>query len=261
VKPLSGWIRWRGCCSTLLGIGIVALVWVHLSAIYPPGIVPPMRQIASAVITVVSADRFAEDLQNTLLRVAGSFLVSLVVGVALGIVAGLRKAIADTLHPMMVIAESAPPMAWLVLAILFFGMGHGPSFIVGLSAAVPIFFFHTVPAVGGLDRRLVEMAAAYDVPRRFVLRSVYLPGILLGVVGASSSSLSVVWRVVIMAEAFTTGQGLGPQLWGSYLYADTGIVFAYIAVIIGCGFLLEYGLIRPGTAYVRRRLRIDGDES
>jgi NitT/TauT family transport system permease protein len=212
------------------------------------------------MVVIARDERFPADLGSTLFRVAGSFLIAMVSGVGLGILAGVRKSVAETLHPVMVMAESAPPMAWLVLAILLFGMGHGPSFVVGLSAATPIFFFTTVPAVTGIDRRLIEMAHAYRVPRGAVLRSVYVPGILLEVVGASSSSLSVVWRVVIMAEAFTTAGGLGPQLWGSYLYADADVVYAYIAIIVGFGFLLEYGLVRPATVFIKRRLRIETGE-
>ncbi|WP_194185831.1 ABC transporter permease [Prosthecochloris ethylica] len=241
----------------LLGIfGIVAL-WFVLCAIYPPAIIPPPRSVALALRDVVADGFFLADLHATFWRVVGSFLVSLLIGTVLGILAGLRKDLLDTLHPVMVLAESAPPVAWLVIAILLFGMGSAPSFMVGLSAAVPIFFFNTVSAVKGLDRDLIEMAVAYRVGRFRLFGSVYLPGILLSSVAASSSSLSVIWRVVIMAEAFTAARGFGPRLWGAYLYSEANVVYAYIVLIVLLGFTLEYGLIRPGVNWLQTKLRIE----
>jgi len=159
----------------------------------------------------------------------------------------------------MVLAESAPPVAWLVIAILLFGMGSAPSFMVGLSAAVPIFFFNTVSAVKGLDRDLIEMAVAYKVRRSKLFVSVYLPGILMSSIAASSASLSVIWRVIIMAEAFTAARGFGPRLWGAYLYSDADVVYAYIVLIVLLGFSLEYGVIRPGVNMLKSKLRIERD--
>jgi len=124
--PLVGWI------------GIV-VGWMVLSRFYPPAIIPPVERIGSALQGIVQSDVFFADLFATLFRVIWSFIASLVIGVGLGLAAGVRKAFLGVLHPVMVLAESAPPVAWLVVAILLFGMGHAPSMLVGMSAAIPIF--------------------------------------------------------------------------------------------------------------------------
>ncbi|HED30910.1 MAG TPA: ABC transporter permease subunit [Prosthecochloris aestuarii] len=249
----------RSLFFSLLGISGVVVLWFVLCAVYPPAIIPPPRSVFHALGDVVADGYFMADLQVTLWRVVGSFAASLVVGTILGILAGLRKELLDMLHPVMVLAESAPPVAWLVIAILLFGMGSAPSFMVGLSAAVPIFFFNTVSAVKGLDRDLIEMAVAYKVRRSKLFVSVYLPGILMSSIAASSASLSVIWRVIIMAEAFTAARGFGPRLWGAYLYSDADVVYAYIVLIVLLGFSLEYGVIRPGVNMLKSKLRIERD--
>ncbi|MDP8305620.1 MAG: ABC transporter permease subunit [Candidatus Chlorobium antarcticum] len=231
-----------------------------LSRFYPPAIIPPVERIGSALQGIVQSDVFFADLFATLFRVIWSFIASLVIGVGLGLAAGVRKAFLGVLHPVMVLAESAPPVAWLVVAILLFGMGHAPSMLVGMSAAIPIFFFNTVSAVKSLDRNLLEMAGSYQVPWIRVFFSVYMPGILLHAVSASSSSLSVIWRVVIMAEAFTSARGFGPQLWGAYLYSDAEVVYAYIALIVMLGFILEFGLIKPVSGWLDVRTGGGGNE-
>jgi NitT/TauT family transport system permease protein len=230
---------------TFAGVAGIIAFWMVLGMFYPPAIIPPPERIGTALAGIMQAESFRADLAATLFRVIGCFVASFLVGLCLGFIAGVRRSVFDLLHPVMVLAESAPPVAWLVVAILLFGMGHAPSLLVGMSAAIPIFFFNTVSAVKGLDRNLLEMAFFYRVPKRRVFLSVYLPGILLHAVSASSSSLSIIWRVVIMAEAFTTASGIGPKLWGAYLYSDAEVVYAYIVLIVMLGFLLEFGVIKP----------------
>jgi ABC-type nitrate/sulfonate/bicarbonate transport system permease component len=250
----------RTTVYSITGVALVFFIWILLTRIYPPAIIPPLGDIFQSLGGILGDDRFFYDLSGTMLRVAGSFFIALMAGILAGIVAGVWTPMAETLHPIMVMAESAPPMAWLVMAILLFGMGHGPALLVGLSAAIPIFFFNTVVAVRSLDGHLIEMAHSFNVSRRGIFRSIYLPGILLSVIGASSSSLSIIWRVVIMAEAFTTARGLGPQLWGSYLYGDSAIVYAYILIIVFLGFTLEFGLIKPAAGLIKKKLRVVRDE-
>ncbi len=241
------------------GVLAVFLGWIILSLLYPPAIIPPLQRVFSAFFTIIGDERFLTDLGHTLFRVWVSFFFSLLAGVVLGLIAGVWVSFSETVHPIMIMSESAPPMAWLVIAILLFGMGHGPAFLVGLSAAVPIFYFSTVVAVKGLDAHLIEMASSFKVSKKRIFRSIYVPGILMSVIGSSSSSLSVIWRVVIMAEAFTTAKGLGPQLWGSYLYSDADVVYGYILIIVFLGFALEYGLIKPSARFIKRRLRVEID--
>lgn len=247
----------RSLLFSLLGISGIVALWFVLCLFYPPAIIPPPLSVVDALGDVVTDGYFMADLQATLWRVVGSFVTSLLVGTILGILAGLRKELLDALHPIMVLAESAPPVAWLVIAILLFGMGSAPSFMVGLSAAVPIFFFNTVSAVKSLDRDLIEMAVTYKVRKTKLFGSVYLPGILLSSVAASSASLSVIWRVIIMAEAFTAARGFGPKLWGAYLYSEADVVYAYIVLIVLLGFALEYGAIRPGVNWLKTKLRME----
>lgn len=243
----------------ILGVVSVFLGWILLSLHYPPAIIPPLERVFAAFADIIGDERFIGDLGSTLFRVWVSFFISLFVGVILGLIAGIWFPFSETVHPIMIMSESAPPMAWLVIAILLFGMGHGPAFLVGLSAAVPIFYFNTAVAVKSLDTGLIEMASSFKVSKWRIFRSIYVPGILMSVIGSSSSSLSVIWRVVIMAEAFTTARGLGPQLWGSYLYSDSEVVYGYILIIVFLGFSLEYGLIKPSARLIKRRLRVDID--
>jgi len=244
--PLVGWI------------GIV-VGWMVLSRFYPPAIIPPVERIGSALQGIVQSDVFFADLFATLFRVIWSFIASLVIGVGLGLAAGVRKAFLGVLHPVMVLAEV---LRRLPGSLLQFFVRNGPCAFdaCGYVCRHPDFFFNTVSAVKSLDRNLLEMAGSYQVPWIRVFFSVYMPGILLHAVSASSSSLSVIWRVVIMAEAFTSARGFGPQLWGAYLYSDAEVVYAYIALIVMLGFILEFGLIKPVSGWLDVRTGGGGNE-
>jgi NitT/TauT family transport system permease protein len=248
----------RALLSTVLrpllgALGLFGLWWL-LALTTSPAILPTpwpvLMQLGDALFTA----QLWQDTGITLSNVLASFVLALIGGVTLGLLAARQEWIEKALHPLMVVGESAPTIAWLVLAILWLGLGAGPAILVGVSMALPLIFIATVHGLKQIDTGLLDMARIYRLSPWTKLTRLLLPSLALTLAGAASGALSVAWRGVIMAEAFSASAGLGPALWGGYLYGDIVPVYAHILWIILLGLLLEYLVIHPIRRLIHARL-------
>ncbi|HSH85469.1 MAG TPA: ABC transporter permease [Guyparkeria sp.] len=256
-RPLWKWLTSSHIWAPVTGIAALLLVWQLASGWLSAAILPPPADVASRLLEDLGSTMIWRDTGITLFNVLASFLLSMIGGVLLGLLAARADFLDRALHPLVVIVESAPTIAWLVLAILWLGQGGGPPILVGMSMALPLVFIATSHGLRQIDAGLLDMARVYRLSPLTRLRRILLPSLALTLAGTASAALSVGWRGVIMAEAFSASQGLGPSLWGSYLYGEINAVYAIILWIIFLGLVLEYGLIHPARRLIERRLRHD----
>jgi len=242
------WPPWAG----LLG---VVVVWTAAAHQVPDAILPDPWVVTLELGSILlSGDHWANT-GVTLRNVVVSFLLSLLGGVALGLWAARSPTLQKALHPVIVLIEAAPHIAWLVLAVLWLGIGMGPPVLVGVSMALPLIYMATSHGIAQMDRGVMDMAHIFQLGWYKRLTHILLPHLALTLAGAASGALSVSWRAVIMAEAFASNAGLGQSLWGSYLYGQVTAVYAQVLWIVLLGLALEYLLINPGRQFIERRLQ------
>jgi len=239
--------------------GVTGLVigWWLLAQKVPGSILPGPGPVVSHLAAALSEIEIWKDTAVTLGNVMASFLIAVVGGTLLGLWASSSTVAERLLHPMVVVIEAAPTIAWLVLAILWLGLGAGPPILVGVSMALPLIVIATSHGLRQIDSGWMDMAHVYGLSTWTRLTRILLPSLALTLAGAASGALSVAWRGIIMAEAFSASHGLGPSLWGSYLYGEIRDVYAVILWIILLGLALEYLLVHPARQLIRRRLRHD----
>lgn len=251
-KRLASFLR-QAAIPLISLLGVLAL-WQAVALKSGKGILPLPKDVAHALGAGALDGTLIQDSISTLGNVFMSFAIALFGGVALALVAIRSRVLTSLLHPLMVMLESAPTIAWLVLAILWLGLGAGPSVVIGISMTLPLIYLSTLHALQQEDQDLLEMAQVFGVsPMRQLLRIIF-PSLALTLAGAASGALSVAWRGVIMAEAFSSTHGLGPLLWGSYLYGEITQVYANIVWIVLLGLLIEYAFIHPVRLWILSRL-------
>jgi len=240
----------------ILGIALFVLIWEVLSFVYPPAIVPGIERVVSALAEVLRQPGIWRDAGDTFLRVLLGTLLSVGIGIFFGIWSTLDARVREAVYPIFVTFEMVPPMAWIVLAILWFRLGHMPSIVVAVATAVPIVFFNLTEGAKQINWRLIEMAESFRVPLRDRIFTLYFPSLLPALLAAASGGLSMNWRVVVMAEALSAYTGLGQKLWGEYLYGSGVNVYAYILLLVLLGLTLDYGLIGLFRSWIMRRYRL-----
>jgi ABC-type nitrate/sulfonate/bicarbonate transport system permease component len=244
-----------------VGIVLLLIVWSYLATVYPPAIIPSLGSIYDATLNIYQDEAVVSEIGYTVYRVFAASFLSVIIGVTLGILCGIVEPLNKAITPLAIIFENVPPIGWMVLTIMWFGIGNIPSIIVGVISAVPIIFFYIVSSVQNISPKMFEMAKDFKLTKRQILTSIYIPSIMPSIAASLSTGIGLSWRVVVMAEALSAYDGIGQKLWGNYMYGDTPAVYSYIFIIAILGLIMEYLIAHPIKNNIEKRYMRNVDKN
>jgi NitT/TauT family transport system permease protein len=173
--------------------------------------------------------------------------LALGVGSVLGLLAGLSVTASVLSRPLVTVLLGTPPIAWLVLAMLWFGMSDGTPVFTVFIACFPVVFASALQGTRTLDLQLRDMARAY-LPLGMALREVYGPHVLSYLFPAWVTALGSAWKVAVMAELLASTDGVGAALAASRSQLDTATTLGWISAVVGCLLVVEYGFWNRSSA-------------
>lgn len=237
----------RSKAAVLFPLALLAL-WQALSitGVLPGSVMPSPLQILDALreLAVEGLPRGSTLLMHclySLLRVACGFILAVLVGVPAGILCGWSRLARDMLSPVIETLRPIPPLAWIPLAILWFGIGlRSAAFIIFLGCLFPI-LLSTVSGVLSVDKILINAARTLGADDRRIFTKVLLPGATPAMYTGLRIGLGIGWMTLVAAE-FTgvkSGYGLGYMIMTARDIQRPDMVLAGMAVIGLTGFLLD----------------------
>ncbi len=185
----------------------------------------------------------------SLFRVTVGFYLAIITGIPLGIFLGRNQLASQLLNPIINFLRPISPLAWIPLAMLWFGIGDKPAvFLIFLSSFFPI-VVATAVAVSSIDTTYFYVAANFNFNRYEVLSKIVIPAIIPSIITALRLTLTIAWIVVVAAEMIAVQSGLG------YFILDSRNGLRMDYVMDG---MIVIGLIGLFLDYIMRRLsRID----
>ena len=229
---LAGRSRLR---SALLTLGMLALLlglWQWGAQRYTPVILPAPGAVLGALRSLLGETRLWGAIAATTFHVVTGFGLALAIGGLLGLLAGRQPWVQPALAPISVALLGTPPIAWLVLTMVWFGLGHANSIFTVAVTAGPLVFAGVAEAVKGLDPDLVAVAHVYRLEGTARFQSLDWPQVMSRLLPVLVAGLGLAWRVAIMAEVLTTPDGIGAELNTARANLDTAEVMAWIGVAI-----------------------------
>lgn len=174
---------------------------------------------------------------SSLVRVGVGFAFAVLIGVPVGFAMGYFKWFDSNMDPLISIFRPIPPIAWIPLAILWFGLGMKPTiFIIFIGTLFPI-ILNTQQGVRSASKRLTEFALVLGATRAQILRKVIVYEAFPSVITGMRIGFGIGWMSVVAAEMIAAKSGLG------YLVMTARWVFATDIVLAG---MLVIGLIGFG---------------
>ncbi len=221
---------------------LLAIFWEAMARLgpFPPKLFPPVATVVSTFLRLLSEGILLRHFAGTLGRLALSFLLAGVAGVALGMAMGRSRRAEDFFLPLLSIGSPIPGIAYAPLFILWFGLGDLPTvLIVGFAAMFPV-AFNTWTGVKTVKPVWVRAAQAMGAGEGQLFRKVVLPGCLPYVLTGLRLGLARAWRVLVAAEMLTAVRfGLGWMIFGAREFLNTDVMLAGIAAIGIMGLVLE----------------------
>lgn len=236
----------------VLGLLLFVALWWLGSLRYNPVVLPSPFETANALMGLAARGDVVAAVVQTSVRTVLGFVVAAALGTALGVAAGLAPVFRSASWPVMTVLQGIPPIAWIVLALLWFGTGGTTAaFTVGI-VTLPFAFIGSVEGVRTVDRGLLEMARAYRAPPSVLFWDVYFPHLLSYLFPMLLTGAAVAWKVAIMAELLGSSDGIGARLALARVNLNTPDALAWIAVVVGLLFVGEYLVLQPLKRHFER---------
>ena len=183
----------------------------------------------------------------SLFRVTVGFYLAAVLGIPLGILLGMSKSIRSLINPLIQFLRPISPLAWIPLAMLWFGIGDPPAiFLIFLSSFFPL-AVSTAIAVEGINPTYFHVAANFNFSRSEVVTKLIIPAIIPEVVTALRMTVTISWLVVVAAEMIAVQSGLGFLILDSRNALRMDYVMDGMIVIGVVGLTLDYLMRQLGS--------------
>ena len=191
------------------------LAWQFASTVWLPRIDPHMAvlmpaptSIAKTAAAMIASGELLFNLLASLQREVTAFLFA-ATAIPLGMAMGWWRVVYNQVNPVMEILRPIPPLAWIPLSILWFGLGDEQNeFIIFLGMFFPI-LVNTIVGVKNIEPNLVRAARSLGAPEWKVLWRVVLQGALPQIITGVRIGLGVGWMALVAAELVGANSGLG----------------------------------------------------
>ncbi len=234
----------------LMGLGIFLCLWQLGAMHYGSIVLPSPRETAIAMWRLATTGKLTEALVTTSFHLLTAFTLAVLLGIILGILAGIKLWFKKAISPIISALQGIPPIAWIVLTLLWFGTGNAVPIFTITVTTLPIMFLGAVEAIQTFPTSLLEMASLFRTPQRMLLTELYLPHLFTYIFPSLVAGLGLSWRVAVMAELLSSETGIGAELNLARINLDTDEVMAWIIIVVFSIWVSEYLLLRP----LRRRL-------
>lgn len=234
------------------GLSVVLLaVWQALFELgyIQPLILPPPSQVAQTFWDLFRSGEMLRHIGISVLRVLQGFGLAALLGLCLGIAIGLSRILDRMTDLIIQVIKPIPPIAWIPLAILWFGIGEKSKvYIIFLGAFFPI-IINTIDGIRQTDHKLVEVARVLEVSRTRFVRQVVIPGAFPAIMTGLRVGLMVAWMCVVAAELIAASSGVGYLIMDARQLSQSDVVLVGMITIGVLGKLMD-SLIR----HIEKRL-------
>ncbi len=185
------------------------LLWHALVRISGSDLFPTPWEVAKGIGELVDKGLLLKYIVASLFRVSWGFILAVVVGVPLGLALGWFRPAFEALNPMIQIMRPISPIAWIPVAILWFGIDDtAPVFLIFLASVFPI-TVSSMAAVQNMQLVYLRAAQNFGVQGGQLFLRVILPAALPQIITGIRIALGIAWLVVVAAEMIAVNSGLG----------------------------------------------------
>jgi NitT/TauT family transport system permease protein len=231
----------------------VALWWIAAGLAGDPGRLPGPPAVTRFTWHALADGEMLPAMLATLARVACAFVLSMLAGAAIGMLAG-RSAVADRLiDPWLVIALNLPVLMVVVLVYIWMGLTEAAAIISVCIAKIPTVVVTVREGARALDPAFDELGQVFGIPRLRRWRMIVLPQMAPYVAAAARAGLSVTWKIVLIVELIGRPNGVGFELNLFFQNFDVAGIIAYglvfALVMLGAEAFLLQPLERRANAW------------
>ena len=245
VKAPAHGIRLGRVGWSLASLAALIALWEIIALIAASRYLPGPLAVVEVMAREAKAGELWGNIGATLSRVAFSFVVAMSIGSAIGIALGRNPRADRFFDTWLIFFLNLPALVIIVLCYIWFGLTEVAAITAVAVNKIPNVAVTMREGTRNLSKDLEEMAAIYRFGWWKTLRHVTLPQLAPYFAAASRSGLALVWKIVLVVEAFGRSDGVGHQLNIAFQLFDVPMILAYALAFIIVVQIIEIAILQP----------------
>ena len=236
----------RRIASPILFMFLVIFTW-HLVLKFsgPSFIAPTPVEAAQGLLEIWNKGLLFDYAAASLFRVGSGFLIAIMAGIPLGFAMAWWPSVRATLNPAVQLLRPISPIAWIPLAILWFGLSEAaPIYLIVLACVFPI-LLTTISAIDSVKESWLKTAHNLELPWQTLISKIIIPATLPEILTGLRVALGVGWMVVVAAEMIVVNPrtgGLGYLVNDARSAGRYDLVVAAMILIGAIGLILDFSI-------------------
>ncbi len=231
--------------ATATAVVAAVIVWQIVSNlhVFPPIALPSPIAVLRALMLLATqgygGHLLTDDIWVSLLRILIGFVGAVVVGVPIGLMMARIDVVFRVIDPFLQFIRPVPPLAYIPLLVVWFGIGELPKIMLILIGTIPVIIIGTISGVRGTPPLRLAVARTLGASEGQIFRHVILPSSLPEIFTAMRIGIGVAWTCLVAAELIAADQGLGWLVQYAGQALQVPIVIVGIIVIGILGYAME----------------------
>ncbi|MGL6197924.1 MAG: ABC transporter permease [Lachnospiraceae bacterium] len=253
--------KWQPLVFGIIAITAFFLLWECVSRYTGAGMfLPPATQIIQrffqSFTVAIGRHTMLVHIGVSLYRVMTAFLIATVTGVLIGVGMGYSKPAEAIIKPIFEFVRPIPPLAWIPMSILWFGLGDASKFFIIFLGCFTFITVNTYDGTKNVDPELIGAARMLGANERQVFFKIVLPSSVPYIFAGLQIAITAGWSAVVGAEMVRSNEGVGWLIVMGMTNGNTIQIMVGILAIGIIGFLLANSM----SALERRLLRWNRQE-
>jgi NitT/TauT family transport system permease protein/taurine transport system permease protein len=247
VQPGAGLaVAWQGLrhLKILLPFALLIAIWwtIKASGDFSDSVLVSPLQAWYAFVHLASHGVLAEYASTSLTMIGIAAVISMLIGMPIGFAVGTNRYAAHALEGFLRFLQSISGIAWLPLAIIWFGFSHITTLVIVIYSLIVPIIFNTMIGVRAIPENYSLALRSLGAGRLRLVTDVYLPGALPSIVVGLRLGMGYGWRALIAAEMLVRQGGLGDLIFGARTFGQIDRIMVGM-IVIGCLYIVVDRLI------------------
>ena len=249
----------RSLLPPMLAVAALLGLWnlLVLARVKPGWVLPGPGDVYDALVGDWSQYGIGAALWGSVARAVIGFGASLLLGTLIGLAAAWSRTLRAAVAPLLSGLQNLPSVAWVPIAIMWFGITPATIYLVMLLGAVPSVAIGLIDGVDQVPPLYRRVGGNLGARGPALVRRVLLPAALPAYVSGLKQGWAFAWRSLMAAELIavspTLGPGIGQTLELARENQDMALAFAAVLLILTLGILINVAAFAPLERTLRRR--------
>lgn len=241
-------LAWPRSCS-LFGF---IILWQAAAMLIASEVLPTPIDVIVSIWAHTRSGELLMHLGITLRRVAISFTIAMIIGIAFGMLMGSRKQWDKSLDSLLILGLNIPALVTIILCYIWLGLNETAAVLAVAINKIPMVIVSIREGARAINSGYLQLGQVYRLSRQDIFFKIYLPQLYPYLFGAARNGLALIWKIVLVVELLGRSDGVGFQLGIFFQFFDITSILAYTFAFALVIFAIETFIMRPMESRLNR---------